>query len=210
MYSNDIKSRKFNDIWKGLFRKRTKRLLTNTEKEFQKSLFCFMSLYGIMIVMGILFAVLSDITLQSCSIFLGILLLAFALMYFFYFLRARKFTFYKVYIFFALGTFALGLLFFFLQAHFVLILSGAFMMLIGLERVIETVFFFRMKNPGKVVLLVSTIFLFLLGALIMINPFVQLMYREVIGIFLILFSLLNISINLLLHREISSFIALFD
>lgn len=213
MYSDLEKNKKKFPFSISLFRHRTKRLLSDIESEYQKYL-DVMTFYMIaFLVMGIVFALFQTFSIRTCSVILGLFAFAYGAIKGFFVTHRRRFTFYRFTIFPMIISFLFGgiLLFFpnFVFPYYSLFL-GFFILLVMLERFYNCFFFFRMRDNSRYVFLSSTILSVLLAIVVMINPFTQLLYGEIFGIFSIFFSILNLSMLSLLQRSIVDYVACFD
>lgn len=194
-----------------IFRRRTKRLLTDTEMEFQKYLDTFLIYYIVLMICGILFAVIQSFTVFHCSKILGVLFMLGGMIHFYFFRHRHIFSMYRFSVFFGLSSIILGLCLILIKSVTMLfVVTGIVMLVLTVERMIESFVMFRLHDGSFPVLITNTILSIGLSILFMINPFQQLQYTEVFGIFSILFSILNLSGQSILQRRISEFVGCFD
>lgn len=211
MYSNAENTKKsLKDFIKNIFRKRKKRLLTDSEKEFQKYLSVSAILYLVTIIFGIVFAIYSNLTIGVCQILIGIVATIFTIFYGFFFFQRKKFTFYKFFILFAIVNLIVVILLFFLDSSNFLLLSGIWFMVLHFERLLEAIYLLKVQDQTRVLFSVFSIMSIVLGIFVMVNPFIQFAYREVVGIMLILYSVLNLSELSLLYKKMNFFVSSFE
>lgn len=194
-----------------IFRRRTKRLLTDTEMEFQKYLDVFLLYYVVFIICGILFAVVPSFTIFHCSKILGVLFILYGFIQFYFFRHRRNFSFYRFSFLYGIGSIILGgFLVFVKSVPALFVITGIFMLLSLVERVMESFIIYRLHDGSFPVMVTNTILSIILAIFFMVNPFEQLDFTEVFGIFSILFSILNLSEQSILQRRISEFVGCFD
>ena len=210
MYSNDDQTKKnFMTLFNNIFRRRKKRLLSEAEIEFQRYVDYFTYFYLLFIVIGIIYCFLSNISVHLCGVIFGILFCVMAGIYLFFFLRRKNFSLYKFFSIFGVIGFVLGIAFFFLNPNnesSYLLCFGLSIIVVNLDRLLELFYLFRSNDPSKIIFLLSSILSVSLGVFVVINPFSYLFYREILGIFAILFSIINLMQLSLLQKRISEFV----
>lgn len=212
MYS-DMNKKKQSLFPRGLFHRRTKRLLTDNEREFQKYLNCFLIGFFVFLIIGILIASWSTLPIRITSVLFGVVFFAFSVLHFIYFRRRRHFEFYRLMLFFGIVGVIFALLFFITDIAFMeryLLFLGIYIILMSFERLFEVFYFIRVHYQGFIFLLVAAFLNLFLGILLIVNPFAQLMYYEILGIFTILYCVLNLTEIMFLHGRISEFVSAFD
>ncbi len=209
MYSNEETKNNFMSIFNHIFRHRKKRLLSDVEMEFQRYIDSFTYLYLVFIAMGILISFFSNISIHLCGVLIGILFCVMGGIYLFFFLRKQHFSFYKFFITFSLIAFLFGIIFFFLNPNYeksYFIFLGLSIVFMNLERLLELFYLFRSNDPSKTIFLVISVLSVVLSIFVFLNPFSNLLKNEVLGIFSILFSILNLMQLSLLQKRIHEFI----
>lgn len=214
MYSDVDRTKKgLSAIRQKLFHRRTKRLLTDTERIFQNYLDIFTVYFIIFILLGICFASFQNVSLSIWKYVFGILLILSGIIHFLFFMKRRQFYFYRFSWIYSLVGILLGLISFFLgdiHLHLLLIFFGIYVFVSTLERLMECFYLFPLRDQCVLMLIVHAIVGVILGIFILVNPFAHLSYAEVLGIFSILFGILNLSEVSILQRRITEFAEVFS
>jgi len=212
MYSEMKKNKK--SLFQGkLFHRRTKRLLNDNEREFEKYLNSFLIFSLVFLFIGIVIAVWTSCPTRMSSILISLSLLASSILYFVFFLRRRSFSFYRFSLFYSIIGLVLSLFFCFtssLEIQRYCSLLGIYFILMSSEQLMETFYLFRAHDHNFVFLLVASFLSIFIGILSWINPFEHLMIQEVLGIFIILYHVLHLTELAYLRNHISFFVASFD
>lgn len=212
MYS-EINKNKKSLFRNGLFHKRTKRLLNDNERELEKYLNTFLIFSLVLVFIGIIIAVWMSSAIHISAILIGISILASSILYFVYFLRRRKFSFYRFSLFYGIIGLIISLFFFVtdpVESTRYCALLGLYMIFMTSEQLMETFYLFRAHDHNFVFLLVSSLLSVFLGILVWINPFEHLFISEVLGIFIILYYILHLTELFYLRNHVSELVESFD
>lgn len=211
MYNEEAQKKSSGGILERIFHRRKKRLFSNIELEFQKYLDAFTIFTVLFIFLGVVLAIWSGISSIVLRIFIAFSFFLYAGIAFYFFFRRRELSFYNFCILYGIISFLLGTFVFFQEnIQGVLNLLGVFYLTISFGHYLESFYFFRMHDNDALVLLVSNVLIDFIAILLFINPFAQLLGGEVIGVFLILFGILQISILSFLNKKSSSFLSFFE
>lgn len=213
MYSNEETKNNVMSMLQRIFRHRKKRLLNDTEREFQRYIDLFTYIYLLFILVGVSMSFFSTISIHLCGVLLGILFCIMGGIYLFFFLRRKSFVLYRFFIIFSSIAFILGIFFFFMNPNHeksYFICFGVSIILMNLERLYELFYLLRFNDPTKNIFMVCTILSMILSIFVFMNPFANLLKNEVLGIFSILFSILNLMQISLLQKRISEFVNSID
>lgn len=202
----------FKEFCNRLFHRRTKRLLTDREQEFQKYLDFFTYFSILFLLCGIMFSIFS-FSLKSCGVIMGIFFLLNALIHGYFFTKRRNFSIFRfcvipMFMFIILGIvpFCLKLS----QMDFYFIVLGIYVLLGSIEHFLLSFSIFRLHDQTFFLFLIFSILSIVISILVFLNPFEQLTYAEVLGVFLILYHILRLSLLSLLQKKISGFVSIFD
>ncbi len=86
---------------------------------------------------------------------------------------------------------------------------GIWLVVEGLNKFIYFIYLKKEKEKSNRIFLVSALLLLLLGTLIIINPFRTMVITKTVGIFIMLYNILNLNDLVLLKRRGKKIIALF-
>ncbi len=117
MYSNEETKNNVMSMLQRIFRHRKKRLLNDTEREFQRYIDLFTYIYLLFILVGVSMSFFSTISIHLCGVLLGILFCIMGGIYLFFFLRRKSFVLYRFFIIFSSIAFILGIFFFFMNQN---------------------------------------------------------------------------------------------
>jgi len=196
-----------------MFRRRTKRLLTDSEVFFQRYL-DVMTVFSILfLLLGIIFSILSSYSFRFYNLLLGLFLLIFGIIEVPFFFKRRQFSYFRFSGVKGLIISFLGIIFFFIDINkmeYSFIFLAIYIFINVVEKFGMTFCLFRLHDKSFIVMMVHSLLLLMLGILLWINPFHHLLFAEVLGIFIILYHILNLSILSLLQKRISEFVSCFD
>lgn len=211
MYQEEMKQKGSVSILERIFHRRKKRLFSNIELEFQKYLDAFTLFSIVLILMGVVLAIWNSIPELLLRIFIGGALFVFSLCEFYFFVRRRELSFYNIHIFYGIVALILGILLFFQEnVQGVLNLFGVFYLMVSLQHYLESYYMIRLRDKDVIVFLVSNVLIDFMAILLFINPFSQLLGGEILGVFLILFGIIHISLLSFLSKKSSSFLSFFE
>ncbi|MCI8575617.1 MAG: hypothetical protein HFI09_04020 [Bacilli bacterium] len=196
-----------------LFRKKTKRLLTKTENDLSLFFHIFM-IYALMFVFfGICSVIGSSLSNGFLKIVLSLLFLGYGILHFYFYRRRGMQPFYKSSIFFGLVGCLFGLIGFFISSlnyQSLLVLYGVYFFIVVLERGYQGFPFVRVRDKDAIVFGVILLLLIFMAILLFINPFFNLYFGEILGVFSILFGVLNLSSLSFLQKKEEIVLSFYD
>lgn len=194
------------------FHRRTKRLLTPVGNRFAFFLNTFVIYSFFFLVLGI-FSAMGSLANSLISIFLGILFLGYGIVHFYFFFQRQQLSFYKLSCIYGILGICLGIAsFIFANTNYMqlLVVLGIYFIIQTLERVFEGFSLIRLHDKDVIVFLVQSLLFVFMAILLFINPFVNLYFGEIIGIFSILFGILNLSSLSFMRKKQENILSFFD
>jgi len=211
MYSETEKEpSRWSSIRNRLFHRRTRRLFTDTEQEFERYLTAFGFISIAFILGGILFSIwpfMSFYVLQGTIVGLGIIS---GFLCFWFFRKRKSFSFYQISILYGILNIIVSILGFFFQGYSILVVLALYILITILERIFTIFYFLRLHDRSVMILIVSSCLMLFMAVLLFINPFAQLYFGEVLGIFMVLYGILNLLQISFLQKRSRDFLTLFD
>lgn len=195
------------------FRRRTKRLIPSSEKQITVFFQVFILyslmflLYGICSVVGVSF---SNSLLKVLGAFLFLL---YGIIHFYFFHKKASFSFYKHSIIYGIFSCLLGLICFWIsseQTHQILVVLGLYFILVSLEHGIQGFGLVRAHDKDVFIFFVSLLLFWFMAVLLFVNPFLNLYFGEVIGVFSIFFGILNITFLSFLKKKEEIILSFYD
>jgi uncharacterized membrane protein HdeD (DUF308 family) len=195
-----------------LFHRRTKRLLTSTRKDislFFNVFLCFsimLVFYGVLAVLG----AFNNATLKNI---LGLMFLLYSIIHFYFYQYHKSLAFYKSSVVTGMTGLVLAMIVWFTDSFNcarILVFFGLFLFLVLLERVLQGIKLLQSHDKDVLVFGVMQVLLILMAILLFINPFVNLYFGEVLGIFSILFGILNFSSLSFLKKKEEVIMSFYD
>lgn len=182
------------------------------EQRFQHILFIEMVYSVIYALLGLIIFFHSEMTNRVVGIYLGMFFIFRGGIAFFSYSYQKKNTFFKYHPFVGVISILLGLFIIFNPLSFLDFLNIFFGLWLILEGINKMIYFFILKKIQESsckIIFASSIFFFLLGVLILINPFRSIVITKTVGIFIMLYNILNINDLVLLKRRGKYFLELF-
>ncbi len=179
------------------------------EKEFNKLLFTEMVLSVIYGVVGLIIFLNSEMTNQVVGTIIGTFFLLYGVFSIFTSLDKIKIKLFKYNLFFGIASFLLGFFIMFnplTLLNFLNISLGIWLFVEGINKIVYFLFLRKIKEESNRIFLVTAIFLVLLGILIIVDPFRTLIVTKTIGIFIVLYNILNLNDLVLLKRRSKVFL----
>lgn len=161
---------------------------------------------------GLLVFLKSEMTNKAVGIVIGTFFLIYGIMSIFTFIDKNKIRMFHFNIFFGILSIILGIFIMFNPLSILNILNISLGIWLVVEGINKFVYFIYLKKVGDIsskVLLVSSIMLLFLGIIIIINPFRSIVITRTIGIFIMLYNILNLNDLVLLKRRGKKFLKLF-
>ncbi|MCR5788023.1 MAG: DUF308 domain-containing protein [Bacilli bacterium] len=78
---------------------------------------------------------------------------------------------------------------------------GLFMLVCGTQKLVVSTKLFKMKNNAALLTLVTAILIYILGILLIINPFGNMTYNELCGLFTIFYGVIQLANTVLLNNH---------
>ncbi len=211
MYSEENEKVSSTSFWRRLFHRRTRRLFTDLEREFQNYLDSFSIFSVVLLLFGVVFSLWNTAEPLLVRILLGLLFLAYGILHFWFFSKRRKFSIYKISVVYGILGFVGAICTFFAsELSNVLLVFGLFLFLTTLERFFLSFYLIRLRDMSVSMLLVSMGLMVFMGVLLFINPFTHLYLGQVLGIFAILYGILNLTQLSFLSKKINDILSFFE
>ncbi len=182
------------------------------EQEFNKIILIEMTFSVIYTLLGLFVFLKSDTTNKTVGLLIGTFLLIYGLIELFSFFNKNKLTLFRYNLIFGILNLILGIFIMFNPLSILNILNLSLGIGLWLEGINKMVYFFYIKKLDKKsskILVASGLLLIFLGIMIIINPFRTLVITKTVGIFIILYNILNLNDLVLLKRKFHNFKELF-
>ena len=182
------------------------------EQEFNKIILIEMTFSVIYALLGLFVFLKSDTTNKTVGLLIGTFLLIYGLIELFSFFNKNKLTLFRYNLIFGILNLILGIFIMFNPLSILNILNLSLGIGLWLEGINKMVYFFYIKKLDKKsskILVASGLLLIFLGIMIIINPFRTLVITKTVGIFIILYNILNLNDLVLLKRKFHNFKELF-
>ena len=182
------------------------------EQEFNKIILIEMTFSVIYTLLGLFVFLKSDTTNKTVGLLIGTFLLIYGLIELFSFFNKNKLTLFRYNLIFGILNLILGIFIMFNPLSILNILNLSLGIGLLLDGVNKMVYFFYIKKWDKKsskILVASGLLLIFLGIMIIINPFRTLVITKTVGIFIILYNILNLNDLVLLKRKFKNFKELF-
>ena len=155
-------------------------------------------------ILGVIIAVKSEMTNKVVGILIGIFFLLFGLYYIYTTFEKNKMKLFHYNYAFGILSIILGVFIMFNPfsiLNFLNISLGVWFVLESIKKFVYFIYLKREKTPMNRVLLVSAILLMLLGIMLMFNPFTTIVITRTVGIFIILYNVVNLNDLVLLRKR---------
>lgn len=182
------------------------------EKRFYTMLNFNIIVEGLMILLGLLLLFMPNLSNKIIGILIGILLLAYALSLAYNYFKRDGAKIYSLNLILAIliGIVAILLIIYpYSVINFVTFALGIFFVISGATKINYALWLNRGNEESWFVLLGIAITLIILGLIIILNPFANIAITKVIGIFLIISSVLQISDAILFKKRATEIIKIF-
>ncbi len=182
------------------------------EAGFNKLIFAEMVFSVVFALVGIIIFLNSDMTNKTAGVVIGTFFLLSGLFSAFTFVDKNKIPLFRFNLVFGILSILLGIFIMFNPLKLIDFLNMFLGLWFAVECVKKFVYFIRLRSineESRKVIFVSSLVILFLGIVIVINPFKSIVITKSVGIFIILFNILNLSDLVLLKRKANKFLKLF-
>ena len=177
-----------------LFRKRTKRLLTNIDRLFTKIMWIEVGISMALILLGAILLLHPEFSLKVLGVLFGIGILAFGSLNLYAYIKRRDLYFFSFHLIYGIVAFILGLVIIFHPfetTQAMTIFLGLWVIYLSVIKIDLALRLKVLSESSWLFLLVSAGLGIFMSIIIFINPFTNLLITQVVGSFLILEGILN-------------------
>jgi uncharacterized membrane protein HdeD (DUF308 family) len=178
--------------------------LKEIEEKFKKIIILEMGFSFIFAILGIILVFKSEMGLKISGTLIGIFFLLIGLIKIYTFINKSKIKIFKTDIIFGVLNILLGLFMILYPKTTVTILNIGFGICLLLEGISKFILFINLKSIKEEcskIFLVSSLLLIFLGVIIIIDPFSSMVIAKLVGIFIILYNVLNLNDLVLLRKR---------
>ncbi len=182
------------------------------EQAFHKIIFTEMVFSVIYAILGLIIFLYSDMTNKTVGLLIGIFLLINGFLTIFTFIDKAKINLFHYNLFFGIASIILGIFIMFNPLsilNFLNITLGIWLVVESLNKIFYFFSLKKIKESSSKVILVSAILLFFLGITIIVNPFRSTVITKSVGVFVMLYNIVNLNDLVLLKRRSKNFLKLF-
>lgn len=179
---------------RNLFRKRTKRLLTNVDRLFSKIMWMDIALSICLTIVGLVFLVYPDVSLTVIGIVFGLLIIIMGCVLIYTYLKRREISLFRFNLIYGILGIILGILTLINPFTFTQVITVFIGIWILYMAVIKIDFAIRLKlleEKSWLFLVLSALLEIFMSILIFINPFSNLIITEIAGAYFVLCGILN-------------------
>ena len=166
------------------------------EQEFNKIILIEMTFSVMYALLGLFIFLKSETTNKTVGLLIGTFFLIYGLIELFSFFNKKKLTLFRYNLIFGILNLIIGIFIMFNPLSILNILNLSLGIGLLLDGVNKMVYFFYIKKWDKKssrILIASGLLIIFLGIMIIINPFLTLVITKTIGIFIILYNILNLN-----------------
>lgn len=199
MYNEDKKKKKKTKsreetLFHRFFHKRTKRLLTNIDRLFSKIMWYQIASCVFLILLGVLFLLVPDISDQVLGILFGMNVLFFGGVNIYAYLKRRDIPLFQFHLVYGIIGILIGILTIlnpFLFAQVITLFLGLWILYMAITKIDFSMRLKKMGEKSWLLLLVSSILEIFMSILIFINPFSSLVLTRLCGAYFVLCGIIN-------------------
>ncbi len=199
----------FQEWFQKIFHKRKKRLLTNIDRLFTNIMWMEIGLSCLLVIIGLLFLFHPEFSVTSIGVLFGVTILGFGVLNIYSYLKSSELYFFRFHVFYGILDFILGILilispFFFMQL--LTVLFGLWMLYMA---IVKIDFAFRLKkiaDESWLTIFINALLSIFMGVLIIINPFSNLVFVILVGVYAILVGVLNAANAVLIKNRSIDFL----
>lgn len=179
------------------------------EKGFSQIIFTEMTFSVLYALLGLIIFLKSEMTNRFVGILIGTFFLINGILAIYTYIEKNKIKLFHYNLWFGIVSIVLGILIMFNPLSIINVLNillGAWLVVEGMNK---GIYFWVLKRIGEgsnKIFLVSAILLLFLGITIIVNPFSTMLITKTVGIFIILYNVLNLNDLILLKRRGKQFL----
>ncbi|MBR1679378.1 MAG: DUF308 domain-containing protein [Bacilli bacterium] len=177
-----------------IFRKRTRRLLTNIDRLFTKIMWIEVCISLALILLGSIFLLHPEFSVKVLGVFFGIGILSFGGLNIYAYIKRRELNFFRFHLIYGIAAIILGLVIIFHPfetTQAMTIFLGLWVIYLSVIKIDLALRLKVLSESSWLFLLVSAVLGIFMSIIIFINPFTNLLITQVAGSFLILEGILN-------------------
>ena len=177
-----------------IFRKRTRRLLTNIDRLFTRIMWIEVCISLALILLGSICLLNPEFSLKVVGVLFGLGTIAFGGLNIYAFMKRRELNFFRLYLFYGIAAIILGIIIVFHPfetTQAMTIFLGLWVIYLSTLKIDLSLRLKVLSEPCWLFMLVSAVLGVFMSILIFINPFTNLLITQVAGSFLILEGILN-------------------
>ena len=174
------------------------------EQEFDKMIFKEMVFSILFAILGVIIIVKSEMTNKVVGILIGLFFLCFGLYYIYTAFEKNKLKIFHYNYIFGILSIVLGILIIFNPFSIINLLNlmlGIWFIVESCNKFVYFLYLRKAKTPFKGILLTSSIFLMIFGIMLLFNPFTTMVITKVVGMFILLYNLINLNDLVLFKRK---------
>lgn len=155
-------------------------------------------------ILGVIIAVKTEMTNKVVGILIGICFVLFGLYYIYMTFEKNKMKLFHYNYIFGILSILLGIFIIFnpfTLLNFLNLSLGIWFIMESINKFIYFIYLKKEKTPMNNVLLTSSILLMVLGILLLFNPFTTIIITRTIGVFIILYNVINLNDLVLLRKR---------
>lgn len=182
------------------------------EQAFNKILFTEMIYSVVYAIIGFIIFLKSEMTNTVVGMLIGTFLIINGILSLFSFINRNKFKLFRCNILFGIIKIILGIFILFSPLsilNFLNILLGVVLLVESSNKIVYFLYLRKVKENSSKMILASAVLFMLLGIMILLNPFRTLIITKIVGIFIMLYNILNINDLVLLKKRSQKFLQLF-
>lgn len=178
--------------------------MKNIEKSFQKIIFIEMVFSVVYALLGLFIFLNSEMTNKIVGINMGTFFLISGIVSIFSFIEKNKIKLFHYNLIFGIASVVVGIFSMINPlsiVNFLNISMGIWLLLESINKFMYFIFLKKVNSQSANILLVSSLLFLILGILIIVNPFRSMVITKTVGIFIILYNILNLNDLVLLKRR---------
>ena len=208
MYNEDVKKKSKkketeHSFLTTIFRKRTRRLLSDTGRLFEKLMWTEVCISLAIIIIGVLCLLNPEISVKAVGVLFGLGVIAFGVFNIHCYRKVREIPLFRFHLVYGIVAIILGVITVlnpFLFSQVITIFIGLWIIYLALIKIDLALRLKILSERSWLLLLTTAALEFFMSILILINPFSNLVITQVVGTYLILCGVLNIS-NIVLAKN---------
>lgn len=165
----------------------------------------------LLFVGGLVFILKPKIGIRSGEIVFSILIIIAGIMAFFDYATAKIIRIFNFSLIYAIGSLVLGVLIIFnpfTLINIITVIFGIWLLITGMLKIRMGIYLYQFNEKSWSINLTIGILVSIIGILLIFNPFVEIYITQLVGIFLILYAVLDLTSNLLLKQRAKKIIDL--